>query len=106
MLNLAKQKKISLEKIVEKMCHNPAICFQIAKRGFIRKGYFADLVLVDLDRPWTVTKENILYKCGWSPFEGTIFNSTITHTIINGHIAYQNGVFNETQKGMRLEFNR
>ena len=106
MLNLAKQKKISLEKIVEKMCHNPAICFQIAKRGFIRKGYFADLVLVDLDRPWKVTRENILYKCGWSPFEGTIFNSTITHTIINGHIAYQNGVFNETQKGMRLEFNR
>tara|TARA_B100001540_G_scaffold317593_1_gene351466 strand:+ start:548 stop:1879 length:1332 start_codon:yes stop_codon:yes gene_type:complete len=106
MLNLAKQKKISLEKIVEKMCHNPAICFQIEKRGFIRKGYFADLVLVDLDRPWKVTRENILYKCGWSPFEGTIFNSTITHTIINGHIAYQNGVFNETQKGMRLEFNR
>ena len=106
MLSLAKQKKISLEKIVEKMCHNPAICFQIAKRGFIRKGYFADLVLVDLDRPWKVTRENILYKCGWSPFEGIIFNSTITHTIINGHIAYQNGVFNETQKGMRLEFNR
>ena len=106
MLSLAKQKKISLEKIVEKMCHNPAICFQIAKRGFIRKGYFADLVLVDLDRPWKVTRENVLYKCGWSPFEGTIFNSTITHTIINGHIAYQNGVFNETQKGMRLEFNR
>ena len=88
------------------MCHNPAICFKIEKRGFIREGYFADLVLVDLNSQWQVKKENILYKCGWSPFEGEIFNSKITHTLINGHIAYQNGKFDANQKAMRLSFDR
>ena len=105
MLELAKNGKISLEKIVEKMCHNPAICFKIENRGFIREGYFADLVLIDLNNPWRVKKENILYKCGWSPFEGEIFNSKITHTLVNGHIAYANGKFDESSKGMRLTFN-
>src|SRR5690606_39310921 len=81
--------KISLEKIVEKMCHNPAILFQIEKRGFIKEGYFADLVIVNLNQPWTVNKQNILYKCGWSPFEGTSFKSRVTHTILNGELVYE-----------------
>ncbi len=106
MLEFVHQKKITLEILVEKMCHNPAICFKIEKRGFIKEGYFADLVLVDLKKPWIVNKNNILYKCGWSPFEGETFNSTITHTFVNGHIAFKNGVFNESKKGMRLLFNR
>ena len=106
MLAFVNQKKISLEKVVEKMCHNPAICFQVENRGFIREGYFADLVLVDLDKPWEVTKDNILYKCGWSPFEGDTFNAQITHTFVNGHIAYEYGSFDETQRGMRLTFDR
>jgi len=106
MLEFVKERKISLENLVEKMCHNPAICFQIEKRGFIKENYFADLVLVDLNSAWKVKKENILYKCNWSPFEGKTFNSKITHTIVNGHIAYNNGVFNENIKGMRLTFNR
>ena len=106
MLEFFSSKKIKLEKIVEKMCHNPAICFKIKNRGFIRKGYYADLVLVNLKKPWKVKKSNILYKCGWSPFEGQIFNSIITHTFINGHLAYKNGKFNEEKKGMRLKFSR
>jgi len=106
MLEFYKNGKITLEKVVEKMCHNPAICFQIEDRGFVKEGYFADLVLVDLEKSWEVTKENILYKCRWSPFEGEIFNSTITHTFVNGHIAYENGCFNESKKGQRLKFNR
>jgi len=106
MLEFYKKGKISLEKVVEKMCHNPAICFQIEKRGFVKEGYFADLVLVDLEKSWEVTKENILYKCGWSPFEGQIFNSTITHTFVNGHIAFEHGSFDESKKGHRLKFNR
>ena len=106
MLAFVNQKKISLEKVVEKMCHNPAICFQVENRGFIREGYFADLVLVDLDKPWEVTKDNILYKCGWSPFEGETFNAQVTHTFVNGHIAYEYGSFDETQRGMRLTFDR
>ena len=106
MLEFYKNGDISLERVVEKMCHNPAICFQIEKRGFVKEGYFADLVLVDLEKPWEVTKENILYKCGWSPFEGEIFNSTITHTFVNGHIAYEYGSFDESKKGKRLKFNR
>jgi len=106
MLAFANQGKISLEKVVEKMCHNPAICFRIENRGFIREGYFADLVLVDLNKPWEVNKDNILYKCGWSPFEGATFNAQITHTFVNGHIAYKYGYFDETQKGMRLTFDR
>jgi len=106
MLAFVKQEKISLEKVVEKMCHNPAVCFKVENRGFIREGYFADLVLVDLDKPWEVNKDNILYKCGWSPFEGETFNAQITHTFVNGHIAYEHGCFDEAQKGMRLTFDR
>ena len=106
MLAFVKQEKISIEKVVEKMCHNPAICFKVENRGFIREGYFADLVLVNLDKAWEVNKNNILYKCGWSPFEGEIFNAQITHTFVNGHIAYEYGNFDETQRGMRLTFDR
>ncbi len=106
MLSLAKQEKINLEKVVEKMCHNPAICFKVENRGFIRKGYFADLVLVDLNQPWKVNKDNVLYQCGWSPFEGETFNAKITHTFVNGHLVYKNGFFDENQKGMRLTFDR
>jgi len=106
MLYYYKQGKISLEKIVEKMSHAVAICFEIEDRGFIREGYYADLVLIDLDKPFTVTKENILYKCGWSPLEKFTFPSSVTHTFINGNLIYENGVFNESNKGMRLKFNR
>jgi dihydroorotase len=106
MLAFVNQEKISIEKVVEKMCHNPAICFQVENRGFIKEGFFADLVLVDLNKPWEVSKENILYKCGWSPFEGETFNAQITHTFVNGHIAYEYGSFDETQRGMRLTFDR
>jgi dihydroorotase len=97
---------ISLEKIVEKMCHNPAILFQIEKRGYIREGYFADLVIADLNDSWTVSKQNIAYKCGWSPFEGTTFKSGISHTFVNGHLAYENGNFSEVKNAKRLTFNR
>ena len=106
MLEFYHRGKISLEKIVEKMCHNVAILFEIDRRGFIREGFYADLVLVDLKKEYTVTKENILAKCGWSPFEGTTFHSMITHTIVNGHLVYENGVFDESKKGKRLNFNR
>ena len=106
MLEFYHQKKISLEKIVEKMCHNPAIAFQIKKRGFIREGYLADLVMADLNRPWMVKKENILAKCGWSPFEDTTFRSAITHTIVSGHLAFADGQFDERNQGQRLEFDR
>ena len=106
MLEFFKQGKIGIEKIVEKMCHNPAICFDIEKRGFIREGYYADLVLIDPNFKWEVNKKNILYKCGWSPFEGTVFSTKVTHTFTNGHLAYKNGFFDESKKGMRLKFNR
>ena len=88
------------------MCHAPAICFQLNNRGFIRKGYAADLVLLDTHSPWTVSKENILYKCGWSPFEGQQFRSKVTHTWVNGHLVYERGKFDETKKGQRLLFDR
>ena len=97
---------LSLEKMVEKMCHNPAILFQIEKRGFIKKGYYADLVLVDLEAPQLITRDTVLYKCGWSPFEGTTFNSEITHTFVNGVLMYNQGEFDETNKGMQITFNR
>ena len=106
MLEFYHQGRISLEKIVEKMCHAPAKTFKIEKRGFIREGYFADLVLIDTGKPGEVTKENIYYKCGWSPFEGTTFHSTITHTFVNGHMAYEAGTFFSNKKGMPLTFNR
>ncbi|WP_339922999.1 dihydroorotase [uncultured Cyclobacterium sp.] len=98
--------KISLEQIVEKTSHNVAILFEIEKRGYLRAGYFADLVLVNLDDPWEVKRENVISKCGWSPFEGQKFRSKITHTIVSGHLAYENGVFNEEKKGERLKFSR
>ncbi len=105
MLGFFQLGKISLEKIVEKMCHGPAILYRIPNRGFIRKGYCADLVLVDPDDPWMVEKENILYKCGWSPFEGVTFKSRITHTWVNGHLVFDQGRFDESEKGHRLTFN-
>ncbi|GIV34555.1 MAG: dihydroorotase [Chitinophagales bacterium] len=104
MLEFYHQKKITLEQIAEKMCHNPAILFRIHRRGFIREGYYADLVLVDPHDPWEVNRENILYKCRWSPFEGQIFRSRVTHTFVNGHLAYTRGRLDETRKGMRLAF--
>jgi dihydroorotase len=106
MLHYYKQGKISLEKIVEKMSHAVADCFQIKERGYIREGYFADLVLIDLKHQTKASKENILYKCGWSPLEGFEFPATITHTFVNGHLVYGNGTWDESNKGMRLSFNR
>ena len=106
MLENFKNGKISLEKIVEKMCHNPAILFEIEKRGFIKEGYKADLVLVDLNDSYTVSKENLLYKCGWSPLEGTKFHSKITHTFVNGFLAFENGKVSDEKHGERLLFDR
>lgn len=104
LLEMYHQGKISIETIVQKAAHNPAILFRIPERGFIKEGYYADLVLVDLDKPWTVQPANILYQCGWSPFEGQTFRSAVTHTFVNGHLAYHNGVLNDGQLGMRLRF--
>jgi dihydroorotase len=106
MLEFYHQKKISLEKIVDKMCHKPAQLFDVHKRGFLNEGYFADAVLVDIDQPWQVNKSNILYKCGWSAFEGYHFKSKIEKTFINGYIAYDQGVLNTAKNGMRLTFDR
>lgn len=97
---------ITLEKMVEKMCHAPAECFHLKDRGYIREGYAADLVLIDAKKNWTVSKENILYKCGWSVFEGTTFRSSVTHTFVNGHLAYANGELNDSVLGQRLAFDR
>ncbi len=105
-LEKVKEGVIPIEKAVEKMSHNPAKLFQIEKRGFIKEGYFADLVLIDTNKPYTVSKDNLLYKCGWSPFEGTTFSSSITHTFVNGNLMYNEGVFNEEVKGKRITFNR
>ncbi|HMK20144.1 MAG TPA: dihydroorotase [Chitinophagaceae bacterium] len=106
MLHYYKQGKISLEKIAEKMSHALVDCFQIKDRGYIREGYFADLVLIDMKQQTKVSKENILYKCGWSPLEDFEFPATITHTFVNGHLVYGNNSFDESQMGMRLSFNR
>ena len=106
MLEFYHQGKISLEFIVEKMCHNPADIFRVQDRGYLREGYFADMVLVDLDQPWTVNQENIIAKCGWSPFEGLSFKSSVTHTLVSGHLVYQQGMFDTSKKGQRLSFNR
>ena len=106
MLHYYKQGRISVEKIVEKMSHAVADCFQVKERGYIREGYHADLVIVDMKHGMTVTKENILYKCGWSPLEGFEFPATVTHTFINGHLVYGNGVWDESQMGLRLAFDR
>jgi dihydroorotase len=106
MLELHHQKIFSLEKIAEKMCHAPAVVYKIDRRGFIREGYFADLALVNLNKPFTVNKDNILYKCGWSPFEDTAFHSSVTHTFVNGNMVYADGKIDEQVRGMRLAFNR
>jgi dihydroorotase len=106
MLEFYHRGKIKLEKIAEKMSHNPAILFQINKRGFIREGYFADIVLVDLKKPWTIGPGNILAKCGWSPFEGSTMSSQVTHTFVSGHLAYAEGKLNEERMGQRLYFDR
>ncbi|HLK29837.1 MAG TPA: dihydroorotase [Puia sp.] len=106
MLHYVKQGKISLEKVVDKMSHCVAKCFQIEERGFIREGYFADLVIVDLNEPSIVRKENIFYKCGWSPLEGFAFPASVKNTFVNGHLVYGNGVHDESQKGQRLTFNK
>ena len=106
MLHYHREGKITLEKVVEKMSHAPAKCFQIAERGFIREGYYADLVLVNLHQPTTVSKDNLLYKCGWSPLEGFQFPATVEKTFVNGYPVYQNGKVDSTYRGMRLKFNR
>ena len=98
-------KKITLQKIVEKMCNNPANIFNVNKRGYIKEGYFADLVILDPNKKQTISSDNILYKCGWSPFEGETFNSVITHTFVNGHLAYNNGNLDDSKLGMKISFN-
>jgi len=103
MLEFCRQGLISPEKIVEKMCHNPAVLYRVSERGFIREGYWADLTLVDLNSPWTVARENILYKCGWSPLEGTTFQSKVTHTFVNGNLVYEYGRFNAFIAGKALQ---
>ncbi len=106
MMDMVKEGWISIEQVVEKMAHAPAVLFNVEDRGFIREGYFADLVLVDPDAPWTVQPSNILYKCGWSPFEGHTFSSSVKMTFVNGHPVYQDGRFDESVLGQRLLFNR
>ena len=98
-------KKITLQKIVEKMCNNPAKIFKINKRGYIKEGYYADLVILDPNKKQTISSNNILYKCGWSPFEGKTFNSVITHTFVNGHLAFNNGNLDDSKLGMKINFN-
>ncbi|MEY2963834.1 MAG: hypothetical protein RL754_1095 [Bacteroidota bacterium] len=97
---------ISIERLVEKMCHNPAILFRMEERGYLREGYHADIAIVASHRPWNVNKDNILSKCGWSPFEGNTFKSRVTHTFVGGHLAYREGQFDDSQLGSRLVFNR
>ena len=106
MIDATNEGKITIERVVEKMCHAPAIMFDVKERGFIREGYWADLVLVDLDKQQTVSKDNILYQCGWSPFEGHTFASSISKTFVSGNMVYSDGIFIETDLGMRLEFDR
>jgi dihydroorotase len=106
MMEFHHQGRLSMEKIVEKMCHTPADLFRIRDRGYIREGYHADLVLIDPDEPWTINSHNIYYKCGWSPLEGTSLKSRVTHTFVNGNLVYDNGIFDESIKGKLIEFNR
>jgi dihydroorotase len=106
MLEFVKQGKLTLETMVRKMSHAPADCFQIDRRGYVREGYWADLVLVDMNEPTTVSKNNTLYQCGWSPLEGNTFGATVTHTIVSGELVYQNGHFLTERAGKRLQFNR
>jgi len=106
MLEFCHQGLMKPEQVVTKMCHAPADLFGINKRGYIRKGYFADLVIVDMNSRWTVNEDNILYKCKWSPLSGMSFSSAITHTFVNGNLVYENGRFNEQFKGQRLLFDK
>ena len=106
MLKFVKEQKIKIEDVVQKMCHNPSICFKVHKRGFIKETYFADIVLVDINKKYTVLEEDLLSKCKWSPFTGETLYGKIDYTIINGNVVYEKGVFNEKQKGMRLVFDR
>ncbi|MEM7367139.1 MAG: dihydroorotase [Bacteroidota bacterium] len=106
MLELSQQGEIPLERVVEKMCHAPAECFQVDKRGYVREGYHADLVLVDPNKPWTVSRNNVLYKCGWSPLEGTRFQHSVSSTIVGGQLVYHNGAFDEGIRGARMTFDR
>lgn len=106
LLEMHLQGKLSLEEIAEKTAHNVAICFDVHQRGYIREGYFADLVLVDLNDPWKATSLNNFYKCGWSPFDGDTFRASITHTFVSGNLAYQKGKFMTNARGMRLSFDR
>jgi dihydroorotase len=106
MLEMGNQGRITPEKIVEKMCHAPADLFKIRERGYLREGFYADLVLIDPYKPWTVSKENIMYKCGWSPFEGITFSHSVTHTFVNGELAYHENNINPSTRGKRLLFNR
>jgi dihydroorotase len=106
MLHYHNEGRISLERIVQKMSHDVATCFSIRERGYIREGYHADLVIVDLNRPFTVARENILYKCGWSPLEGTTFPSSVTHTFVNGQLVFENGFIHEDIRGQRMQFDR
>jgi dihydroorotase len=103
MLDFFQKGKISLEKITEKMCHNPAVLYGIEQRGFIKEGYYADLVLVDLNASWVVSTDNILYQCGWSPLEGKTFKNKVLKTFVNGQLVYDNGQFNESKMGMPLK---
>lgn len=105
-LEMSRLGRISLEKVVEKMCHAPADLFGIRERGYLREGYYADLVLVDPNAPWTVSDSNILYKCGWSPFEGITFRHSVTHTFVNGKLVYHRGIINPEVRGKRLVFDR
>ncbi len=104
MLEMALQGIFSLELVIEKMCHAPATLYRVENRGFIREGYFADLVLVNPQNEWTVSQDNLLYKCGWSPLEGDSFQTKVEKTFVNGVLAYDNGVINETCKGCELSF--
>ncbi len=106
MLGYYHQKRITLEKIVEKMCHAPAVCFQIDRRGYVEEGYWADLCILDLEKEWTVSKSNLLYKCGWSPLEGQRFKGQVLSTIVSGQLAYHEGRVNEQVRGERMMFNR
>lgn len=106
MLSYVQQGKITLEKLVQKMSNDVATCFQIQNRGFIKEGFFADLVLLDMNKKYTINQQNILYKCGWSPLENFTVPATLTHTFVNGHLVYGNNGFDESKKGSRLLFNR
>ena len=106
LLEMVKLGKLTLEHVVQKTSHDVATLFEVKDRGYLREGYFADLVLVDFDNEWQVHKDNILYKCGWSPFEGTTFKSKVTTTFVNGNTVYENGIFDESSKGQRMLFNR